>query len=95
VLHLNDLGKYGTAERLQVATSQGLEGGTPPGILYEYQKKEVVKFDCCNCVKRKRETFWGCERGEFQNGKNGLECERLRREEEVGEAFRQLRNLRS
>jgi hypothetical protein len=32
----------------------GLGRGTPPGILYEYQNKGVVKFAIRKCMKRKR-----------------------------------------
>ena len=45
-----------------------LEGGTPPGILYEYQNKGFVKFAIRKCLKRKGRLFLGGGRGEFQNG---------------------------
>jgi hypothetical protein len=39
--------------------SSRAEGGTPPGILYEYQNKGVGKFAIRNRMKRKGGFFLG------------------------------------
>jgi hypothetical protein len=41
------------------------KGVHPPTNLYEYQKKGVVKFDCCNRLKTKEDVGRG---DGFQNG---------------------------
>src|SRR5579859_367039 len=35
-------------------------GGTPPGILYRYQKKRVTEFDGCKLLKRKEGATRAC-----------------------------------
>ncbi len=48
-----------------ICTSERREGGTPPGILYEYRDKGIAKFDCCKCMKRKEQLLSGGAWGEF------------------------------
>jgi hypothetical protein len=49
----------------RMGSSKTRPRGTPPGILYEYQKKGVVKFAFCNVLKRKEDAKLGdgCDDG--------------------------------